>query len=369
VTDRLSLSTSIAAPRAAARDNAGSVRIWLWGVAALVFLMVVVGGAVRLTESGLSITEWKPITGILPPLSHAAWLAEFEKYKQIPQYRELFPKMDLGWFQAIYTWEWGHRLLGRLIGIAFAVPLVFFWATGRLPAALKPKLLGILALGALQGAVGWWMVASGLSGRVEVAQERLAIHLLMASLTLAAIIWVAVGLERVDEADRVAPRRLRVIGASLLALIFLQIGLGGLVAGLRAGLTYNTWPLMDGYFVPPLAHLMQLAPWWSNLFDNITTVQLLHRMTAYCVLGLAILQVIAVKRAIGHRPAYRRAHIVFGLVALQVIAGITTLLLVVPLAVALVHQALAMLVLIAATVHLRRLWQNHAARFIPSSLS
>jgi cytochrome c oxidase assembly protein subunit 15 len=369
VTDRLSLSTSIAAPRAAARDNAGSVRIWLWGVAALVFLMVVVGGAVRLTESGLSITEWKPITGILPPLSHAAWLAEFEKYKQIPQYRELFPKMDLGWFQAIYTWEWGHRLLGRLIGIAFAVPLVFFWATGRLPAALQPKLLGILALGALQGAVGWWMVASGLSGRVEVAQERLATHLILASLTLAAIVWVAVGLERVDEADRVAPRRLRVIAAFLLALIFVQIGLGGLVAGLRAGLTYNTWPLMDGHFVPPLAHLMQVTPWWSNLFDNVTTVQFMHRMTAYCVLAIAILQVVAVKRAVGRGPAYRRAHIVFGLLLLQVIAGITTLLLVVPLPVALIHQALAMLVLIAASVHLRRLWQGHAARFIPSSLS
>src|SRR5690242_20327231 len=147
VTDRLSLSTPLAVPHSAARDDARAMRIWLWAVAALVFLMVVVGGAVRLTESGLSITEWKPIAGILPPLSHAAWLAEFEKYKQIPQYRELFPKMDLGWFQAIYIWEWGHRLLGRLIGIAFAVPLVFFWATGRLPAALQPKLLGILALG------------------------------------------------------------------------------------------------------------------------------------------------------------------------------------------------------------------------------
>ena len=370
VTDRLTLSTPLAAPRSAERDDARGVRIWLWIVAALVLLMVIVGGAVRLTESGLSITEWKPVTGVLPPLSHAAWLAEFEKYKQIPQYRELFPDMDLSRFQAIYAWEWGHRLLGRLIGVAFAIPLVVFWARGRLPAGLRPKLLGILALGALQGAVGWWMVASGLSGRVEVAQERLAIHLLLASATLAAIVWIAVGLEAGREARIGAPPRLRAIAACLLALVFLQIGLGGLVAGLRAGLTYNTWPLMDGHFVPPLDHLMHLSPWWSNLLDNVTTVQFAHRITAYCVLALAIVQVIAVKRAIGRGPAYRRAHIVFGLVLLQVIAGITTLLLVVPISVALIHQALAMLVLIAATVHLRRLFaESHAARLMPSSFS
>jgi heme a synthase len=370
VTDRLTLSTSLPAPRSAERDDARAVRTWLWSVAALVFLMVIVGGAVRLTESGLSITEWKPVTGVLPPLSHAAWLAEFEKYKQIPQYRELFPDMDLHRFQAIYTWEWGHRLLGRVIGVAFAIPLIFFWACGRLRAGLKPKLLGVLALGALQGAVGWWMVASGLSGRVEVAQERLAIHLLLASMTLSAIVWIAAGLDRGSETAASAPRRLRVIAACLLALVFVQIGLGGLVAGLRAGLTYNTWPLMDGHFVPPLGHLMGLSPWWSNILDNVTTVQFAHRMTAYSVLALAILQVVAVKRAIGRGSAYRRAHIVFGLVLLQVIAGITTLLLVVPISVALVHQALAMLVLIAATVHLRRLFaDSHAARFTSSSFA
>jgi heme a synthase len=370
VTDRLILSTPLAAPRSVARDDATSIGLWLWTMAALVFLMVIVGGAVRLTESGLSITEWKPLTGVLPPLSHAAWLAEFEKYRQIPQYRELFPDMDLSRFQAIYTWEWGHRLLGRFIGLAFALPLIFFWFTGRLPAGLKPKLLVVLALGALQGVVGWWMVASGLSGRVEVAQERLAIHLLLASLTLAAIVWIAVGRERKPDAHSNVPPRLRVIAACLLALIFVQIGLGGLVAGLRAGLTYNTWPLMDGHFVPPLGHLMQLSPWWSNLFDNITTVQFAHRLTAYCVLALAVVQVITVKRASGRGSVYRRAHIVFGLIFLQLIAGIATLLLVVPISVALIHQALAMLVLIAATVHLRRLVaESHAARLIWSSRS
>jgi cytochrome c oxidase assembly protein subunit 15 len=370
VTDRLTLSAALPLEGSAGRDRLRPVRIWLWGVAALVFLMVIVGGAVRLTESGLSITEWKPIAGILPPLTHAAWLAEFEKYKQIPQYRELFPDMDLGSFQAIYAWEWGHRLLGRLIGFAFGVPLIIFWVAKRLPAGLKPKLLGILALGAIQGAVGWWMVASGLSGRVEVAQERLAIHLLLASLTLAAIVWIAAGLERETPPGREAPRGLRVLAACLLAFVLAQIGLGGLVAGLRAGLTYNTWPLMDGRFIPPLEHLVQLSPWWTNLLDNVTTVQFAHRITAYCVLLLAILQVIAIKRAMGRGPAYRRAHIVFGLILLQVIAGITTLLLVVPISVALIHQALAMLVLIAATMHLRRLSaSSHAARLLSSSRS
>jgi cytochrome c oxidase assembly protein subunit 15 len=370
VTDRLTFSPAVSSERSAERDDARAVRVWLCAVATLVFLMVIVGGAVRLTESGLSITEWKPITGVLPPLSHAAWLTEFEKYKQIPQYRELFPDMDLAWFQAIYTWEWAHRLLGRLIGFALAIPLIFFWWSGRLSPGLKPKLLGVLALGALQGAVGWWMVASGLSGRVEVAQERLAIHLVLASLTLAAIVWIAVGLERASEVRPSAPRQIRVIAAGLLALIFMQIGFGGLVAGLRAGLTYNTWPLMDGHFVPPLEQLMQLSPWWTNLVHNVTTVQLAHRLTAYCVLALAILQVIAVKRAIGRGGAYRRAHIVFGLVFLQAIAGIATLLLAVPISIALLHQALAMLVLIAATIHLRRLTaESYAARFMPSSAS
>ncbi|GAC1331914.1 MAG: COX15/CtaA family protein [Beijerinckiaceae bacterium] len=332
------------------------MRLWLWLVAGLVFLMVVVGGATRLTESGLSITEWQPITGILPPLSHAAWLAEFDKYKQIPQYRELFPDMELGRFQTIYAWEWGHRLLGRLIGLAFALPLIWFWLSGRLPNGLKSKLVALLALGGLQGAVGWWMVASGLSGRVEVAQERLTIHLLLASLTLAAIVWIAAGLKREASAEpRRATRRLTFVAACLLGLIFVQIGLGGLVAGLRAGLTYNTWPLMDGRFIPPAADLMRLSPWWANLLDNVTTVQFAHRMTAYCILVLAVWHVVDVRVAAGRGPVYRRAYMLAGFVFLQVIVGITTLVLVVPISAGLVHQALAMLVLISATMHLRGL--------------
>ena len=163
----------------AEQDRMRPVRLWLFGVAALVFLMVIVGGATRLTESGLSITEWKVVTGIIPPLTDAQWMEEFEKYKAIPQYAQLFPTMDVAQFKVIFFWEWGHRLLGRIIGFAFALPLAFFWITGRLQGSLKWKCLGLLALGGLQGAVGWWMVKSGLTGRVEVAQERLAVHLVL----------------------------------------------------------------------------------------------------------------------------------------------------------------------------------------------
>ena len=173
-----------------------AVRVWLWSLAGTVLLLVMVGGVTRLTWSGLSITEWRPVTGVLPPLSHAQWLTEFERYKVIPQYRELFPDMDLAAFQYIYFWEWAHRLIARLLGLAIVVPLAGFWATGRLPSRLRAPLVGLVALVGVQGAVGWWMVASGLAARTEVAQERLAIHLLLASATLASIVWLAAGESR-----------------------------------------------------------------------------------------------------------------------------------------------------------------------------
>ncbi|MFZ3327616.1 MAG: COX15/CtaA family protein, partial [Methylocella sp.] len=230
-----------------------AVAIWLWSLATLVFLMVIVGGATRLTESGLSITEWKPLTGIVPPLSQTEWLAEFENYKKIPQYAQLFPDMELSGFKFIFFFEWGHRLLGRLIGAAMALPLIFFWAKGFLPPSFKPKLLGILGLGALQGFVGWWMVKSGLSERAEVAQERLAIHLLLASVTFAALVWLAASLmRRVAQIPERSLPGLRWFAGGMVLLVLLQIGLGGLVAGLRAGHAFNTWPLIDGYFWPPL---------------------------------------------------------------------------------------------------------------------
>ena len=337
----------------AAAPSTAAVRAWLWSVAALVFLMVIVGGATRLTESGLSITEWKPITGVLPPLTDAAWLAEFEKYKQIPQYAQLFPTMDIGGFKSIFFWEWGHRLLGRLIGAVFALPFVFFWATGRIRGALRWQLLGVLALGGLQGAVGWWMVRSGLADRVEVAPERLAIHLLLASLTYVAVIAIAVGLT--PSRERRAAPGLRFVGVLLAVLVFAQIGLGALVAGGRAGLVYNTWPLMDGHFVPPVEHLTNLSPFWLNLLENVTTVQFDHRMTAYAVLIVAALHLWQVARGVPGTKAAARATALGGLVLCQVALGIVTLVLAVPLWAGLLHQAFAMLVLGRATVHARRL--------------
>lgn len=349
MTDWLIYPETQAALRRAAPGGV-AVRIWLWSLAGLVFALVVVGGATRLTESGLSITEWKPVLGVIPPLSHADWVAEFERYKQIPQYRELFPDMDLTRFQYIYFWEWTHRLIGRLLGLAIVLPLVGFWIAGRLSPGLKAALVGLVALVGLQGFVGWWMVSSGLSARVEVAQERLAIHLLLASCTLAWLVWLATG----QGARRrvAAGGGLRFFAGALVVLVLLQIGLGGLVAGLRAGLTYNTWPLMDGRLIPPVEHLTNLSPWWWNLLDNITAVQFAHRMTAYAVV-LAVLVYAAAAFRTSDLAGYRGAVLLM-LALTQVAIGIATLVLVVPIHVALCHQAFAM-VLLGATVWNRRL--------------
>jgi cytochrome c oxidase assembly protein subunit 15 len=351
---------SIAAPLDAATvpaaDPIAPVRLWLWCVAGLVFLMVVVGGATRLTESGLSITEWRVVTGVLPPLSHAAWLSEFEKYKQIPQYSQMFPNMSLGEFQFIYFWEWGHRLLGRIIGLAFALPLAAFWIAGRVKGALRWKLLGLLALGALQGAVGWWMVSSGLSQRTEVAPERLAVHLLLASITFVALIAVAMGLKRSTPEAHAA--QLRAGAGFLLLLVFVQVGLGALVAGSRAGLSYNTWPLMDGALVPPLEHMSDLEPGWRNVFENIAAVQFQHRMGAYAVLAFALWHAWRAWRVAAQSSAARRAFTLVGLVVAQAAIGIATLLSVndqIPLGWGLAHQGFAMVVLAMAAVHWRKL--------------
>ncbi|MGH6817158.1 MAG: COX15/CtaA family protein, partial [Methylovirgula sp.] len=318
-----------------------------------------VGGATRLTESGLSITEWQPIVGVLPPLSHAAWVTEFDRYKEIPQYRALFSSLDLNGFKFIFFWEWSHRLLGRLIGLAFALPLAIFWARGALNGALKVKLVGVLALGGLQGVVGWWMVESGLVGRIEVAQQRLAIHLLLACLTLAALVWIAGSLA--PRAEQRAARWQRISALVILFVTFVQIFLGALVAGLRAGRVYNTWPLMDGHFAPPLQVLTALTPLWRNFTDNVAMVQFQHRMVAYTLLALAIAQAIASVRFARGGRATRRAIGFVHVVTLQVVLGITTLLLAVPLWAGLLHQAFAMVVLGFATRHAQALTAGETA--------
>ena len=335
-----------------ARRDRRAIRIWLYVVAAIVFALVVVGGATRLTESGLSITEWKPIHGIVPPLSEAEWQEEFALYQQIPQYQELNQGMELSGFKTIYWWEWAHRFLARFVGLVFALPLLYFWVAGRIPAGLKPKLVGILALGGLQGAIGWWMVASGLSQRTDVSQYRLAVHLTTACLIFAATLWVARGLARHSADAAPSAKSLRAAGV-ILFLALLQIYLGGLVAGLNAGLTFNTWPLMDGSLVP--SGLFAMQPVWRNFFENVMTVQFVHRLGAYLLLAVVLMHAVASWRRAPRTTHARRAGILLLLVLVQASLGIITLLLAVPIGWALLHQAGALVVLAFSVAHARAL--------------
>jgi cytochrome c oxidase assembly protein subunit 15 len=321
------------------------IRLWLWAVAALVVALVLVGGATRLTESGLSIVEWRPVTGVLPPLTDAAWQSEFAKYQTIPQYIERNAGMSLAAFQTIYWWEWTHRLLGRLAGAAFLLPFLFFLWRGWVEPSLRGRLWLIFGLGALQGAVGWWMVASGLAERTEVSQYRLATHLLLACLILTALVWTV---RRTGRKPEPAPGRIRVTAAALIVLALLQIYLGALVAGLRAGLIYNTWPLIDGHLVPDAAHLWFDVPWWRNLFENTLTVQFDHRMVAY---GLCALVLIHAADAVAARAGARSALVLAAAVILQACLGIFTLLNQASIGLALLHQAGAIVVLIVAVMH------------------
>jgi heme a synthase len=331
------------------RRNRLWVRAWLYVVLVTLFALVLVGGATRLTESGLSITEWKPIHGVIPPLSEAEWLEELEKYRQIPQYQQINRGMSLDEFKTIFWWEWAHRLLARGVGFVFALPLLFFWVTGRLESQLKPKLLGILALGGLQGAIGWWMVASGLVERTDVSQYRLATHLTLACIIFVAVMAVARGLA--PHTGGPARSGTRSLAGWLIVAVLAQIYLGGLVAGLNAGLAYNTWPLMDGALVP--GGLFIQAPAWVNLFENPKTVQFVHRLGAYALLGLALWHAVATWRAEAGTTHARRSVLLFLLVCVQAAIGIATLLLVVPIGWALLHQGFALIVLGFATAHWR----------------
>ena len=329
------------------------MRIWLWSIAALIFAMVLVGGATRLTESGLSITEWQPVTGTLPPMSDAAWTAAFDKYKAIPQYQQVNRGMSLAEFKTIFWWEWAHRLLGRLIGAAFLLPFLWFWWRGWLAPGLRGRLWLIFCLGALQGAAGWWMVASGLTERVEVSQYRLAFHLGLACVIYVAVLWVA---ERIDGGARAAVNaRLRASAVALVVLVLAQIYLGALVAGLRAGLLYNTWPTIDGALVPAGARLFFDQPLWRNFFENALTVQFQHRMMGYTVWVVALLHALDALRSRAKEAMSSGALVLAGAVTLQAALGILTLIHQVPIGLALAHQGLALIVLALATLHAARL--------------
>jgi cytochrome c oxidase assembly protein subunit 15 len=330
--------------------HASAIRLWLLVVAALIFAMVLVGGATRLTESGLSITEWQPVSGAIPPLSDPAWQTEFDKYKAIPQYQVMNRSMTLGEFKAIFWWEWAHRLLGRVIGAAFLLPFLWFLWRGSVEPGLRGRLWAIFGLGAFQGAVGWWMVASGLAGRTEVSQYRLAFHLTLACLIYVAIVWTA---ERLAERRPFAETpRLRFGAIALVVLVLVQIYLGALTAGLRAGLVYNTWPQIDGALIPDAARLFFNQPLWRNFFENTLTVQFDHRMLAYVVLLVALLHAFDAVRA---RAAATGAVVLALAVLLQATLGILTLLHQVPIGLGLAHQGMALVVLTLASLHAARL--------------
>lgn len=352
------------ASRVRASDRA--IGIWLLLCCAMIFAMVLIGGITRLTESGLSITQWKPIEGVIPPLNEAQWEAAFARYQAIPQYDAIHPDMTLDQFKHIYFWEYLHRLWGRLIGLAFLLPFIWFLLRGQVSRRLIAPLSGLFVLGGLQGALGWWMVESGLENRIEVSQYRLAAHLAMAVVIYLAMLWVALGLILPSWSSRRKPQSIRVdrgfrrdertgrrraLAAAaifILCLIFVTLVAGAFVAGTRAGYIDNTFPLMENHFVPP--GYWHLTPFWRNWFANLAAVQFDHRLlaeTTWCTIALFWLASWRFKLA----PLQRRAvHALFFFACLQVALGITTLLTVVWLPVAVAHQAGALCLLTSALV-------------------
>ena len=344
---RRSVSVAVASRRA--------VAVWLGAVAAMVALTAVIGAATRLTGSGLSITEWQPIMGVIPPLSEADWQLAFAKYKQIPQYTELNRGMSLAAFKAIYWWEWGHRLVARSIGIVFLLPFFAFLAMGQIQRRLLPRLVALFLLGGLQGGIGWIMVQSGLADRVSVHPLKLVLHLGCAVLIFALLVWTAIEQWHAVHLDRTArgspPARGKANAAALLvALVYAQILSGALVAGHKAGMTYNTWPLMDGRLVPE--GLGALEPWWRNLLENITAVQFNHRALAYLVVALGIWQAISTYSLTDDRRLRAAALALAVALAGQAGLGIWTLVAWVPLTLGVLHQAGALVVLALALWHL-----------------
>ncbi|WP_114967296.1 heme A synthase [Alkalilacustris brevis] len=321
----------------------GAIRLWLIVLFALVMVMIAVGGLTRLTDSGLSITEWRPITGAIPPMGEAAWLAEFEKYRQIPQYELMNFGMSLEEFKVIYWWEWGHRQLGRLIGLVWGVGFLWFWLSGRIPAGWTGRLLLLGGLGGLQGAIGWWMVASGLTeGMIAVASYRLAVHLGLAFVILGLIAWHVFELGRsagdLLQARRAREGRLFSGATGLMHFAMLQILLGALVAGIDAGRGYTDWPLMHGVFFPPES--FDIAPLWRNFFENPALVQFMHRMAGYFLLLFAVVVWLRGRRS-AHGATRRAFHWMMAAMTGQIVLGIVTVMHGAPWELAISHQVLA----------------------------
>lgn len=332
------------------------VAIWLLICCTLVFAMVVVGGVTRLTDSGLSIVEWKPIVGTVPPLSENDWEETFKKYHESPQYKKINQGMNLDEFKGIFWWEYFHRLLGRVIGLVFFIPFLFFLVRKRIDQPLGLKLAWIFLLGGLQGLMGWYMVKSGLVDNPHVSQYRLTAHLGLAFIIYAAMFHVALGLltpaGNLDIGKRL--RSLRRFIQILIGLIFLMVLSGGFVAGIRAGLAYNTFPLMNGHFIPP--EIFILEPWYRNFFENLVTVQFDHRMIAWMLAILVPTFWFKSRQLTLPKSTHFACNLLLLMLAIQISLGVATLLMVVPLHLAASHQAGAMLLFTAA------LWVNHKLR-------
>jgi heme a synthase len=326
---------------AAARSakSLAPVRTWLWWIAFLIFVMILIGGATRLTDSGLSITTWDPIMGAIPPMSQADWDKLFALYKTTTEFQTQNSAMTLGEFKWIFWWEWGHRFFGRFIGVVFAVPFLIFLLTKRLPSSLVPSLLLLFLLGAAQGALGWYMVKSGLVGRTDVSQYRLAAHLSLASFLLAATVWIALG---IDRARKITSHGQTILAAIILVLIFIQIAAGGFVAGIDAGHAAYDWPKMNGQWIPE--GLSAIQPMWRNFTENHVAVQFNHRTLAYVILFLALIHAWTTFRLSSLLLLY--------FIFVQIALGVLALWFKVGLAVALTHQATAMIVLVLAVSNL-----------------
>ena len=316
-----------------------AVGIWLFCIAALIAMMVVVGGLTRLTGSGLSITEWQPVTGVIPPLSQADWQAEFGKYQGTPQYELLNRGMGLAAFKTLYLWEWTHRLLGRILGFVFLIPFLAFLWQRRIDGRIASRLGVIFLLGAAQGALGWWMVESGLTdGRVLVSQYRLAAHLGLATILFGYVLWTALEIAGAPRVSRSMSVGARIAGIGLAALVFVQMLLGAFMAGIHAGLAFNTWPSYAGRWVP--LGLFNLSPWWRNHFENHAMVHFQHRTVGYLV--AVVVAVLFWRLRNAGRSAWIASIYVAALLALQITLGVVTVVTSVALAPAAVHQICAL---------------------------
>lgn len=338
------------APADAAREQRARRRVaaWLYAVCALLFFMVVLGGVTRLTHSGLSITEWEPFIGTVPPLSDADWRLQFEKYQLTPEFKLRNFDMTVEDFKPIFWMEYAHRLLGRVIGLAYLLPMVYFFVTRQVPRGMGGPLVGLFVLGALQGAVGWFMVASGLVDDPRVSQYRLTLHLSLAFVIFAAALWLALTLSRPARPGPppAGPRLPRRLAYLVVGLVAMMVVTGGFVAGIRAGLAYNTFPLMNGHFVPP--EILMLEPWWANLFNNMATVQFNHRLFAWLLIFCVPALWWTVRRQVDDRTARLASTLLLAWLAVQVGLGVAAVLLRIPVPVAAAHQGGAVVFLALA---------------------